>query len=234
MAAACSRLRSTQPHNCAGARACVVSVQTAVLPPNSMHGCCRRQVSRHTTPRGVANLLDQREQRPCMLPGGRRGSDTTRTQAMQSQRLQAPPPCQRHALLPFPSISTLVAGQGVGNDSNDRHAYLLARRRAATACSSTRRMPAAASYATPRRPTACHTHRCTRARARTHLCVGHLCDLFQVVLRARADASDHHLLGRAAAQRGAHAVQQLLLGQQQVLVGQVLGLGEDARGSGRV
>jgi len=55
-----------------------------------------------------------------------------------------------------------------------------------------------------------------------HLRVRHLRDLLQIVLRPRGDLPDHHLLGCPAPQRGAHAVEQLLLGEQQVLVGQVL------------
>lgn len=52
-----------------------------------------------------------------------------------------------------------------------------------------------------------------------YLCVGHLRHLLEVVLRACADATDHDLFRCTPTQRSTHAVQQLLLRQQQVLIG---------------
>lgn len=58
----------------------------------------------------------------------------------------------------------------------------------------------------------------------THLGVGALRHLPQVVLGTGGDASEEDLLGDAPPQRHAHAVQQLLLGVQVLLFGQVLGV----------
>lgn len=54
------------------------------------------------------------------------------------------------------------------------------------------------------------------------LCVGTLGDLSEVVLSSGGNASEEDLLGDSASQSHTHAVQQLLLGVQVLLFGQVL------------
>ena len=59
-----------------------------------------------------------------------------------------------------------------------------------------------------------------------HLGVGALRHFLQVVLGARGDPLEEDLLRDAAAQRHAHAIEQLLLRVQELLLGQVLGVAE--------
>lgn len=60
----------------------------------------------------------------------------------------------------------------------------------------------------------------------THLGVGTLSDLPQVVLGTSCDSSKEDLFRDAAAQSHAHPVQELLLGVQVLLLGQILGIAQ--------
>lgn len=59
-----------------------------------------------------------------------------------------------------------------------------------------------------------------------HLCVSALRHLPQVVLRSGGDATKEDLLGDAATERHAHPVQQLLLGVEVLLFGEVLSVAQ--------
>ena len=60
----------------------------------------------------------------------------------------------------------------------------------------------------------------------THLCVGALRHLTQVVLSTSGDPAKEDLLGDTPPQGHAHAVQQLLFGVQVLLLGQVLSVAQ--------
>ena len=60
----------------------------------------------------------------------------------------------------------------------------------------------------------------------THLGIGDLRDLLEVILRPGCDFTEEDLLGHPTSQHHTHPIQQLLLGVQVLLPGEVLGVAQ--------